>query len=65
MDSRNFPMKPSLLLLAAAAAVAVLVLRPSSVSDSRRLPVRSKAARKLNPPAINASNPPSYYPSHA
>jgi hypothetical protein len=63
MDSRNFPMKPSLLLLAAAAAVAVLVL--SSVSDSRRLPVRSKAARKLNPPAINASNPPSYYPSHA
>lgn len=35
MDSRNFPMKPSLLLLAAAAAVAVLVLRSSSV---RRFP---------------------------
>jgi hypothetical protein len=65
MDSRNFPMKPSLLLLAAAAAVAVLVLRSSSVSDSRRLPVRSKAARKLNSAAINASDPPSYYPSHA
>jgi hypothetical protein len=63
MDSRNFPMKPSLLLLAAAAAVAVLVL--SSVSDSRRLPVRGKAVRKLNSPAISASDPPSYYPSDA
>ena len=35
MDSRNFPMKPSLLLLAAAAAVAVL--DRMSLSNARRL----------------------------